>query len=138
MVRISEDEAKRLGLVSPKSNKPKRKKYNNTPCTYQGLKFDSIKERDYYLILLDKQKRGEIYDLKRQEAITIQPAFTDSRGKRQRPIVYKADFTYKEIVYEGAYIKHYIDVKGGNATKTAVYRLKKKLLAYKGYYIEEV
>lgn len=135
MVRISEEEALRLGLVSSKRNKPSKKsKYNNQKCKFNGLKFDSIKERDYYLLLLDKQKHGAVRDLKRQVKITIQPSFTLPNGKKVREIYYVADFTY--IDRRGGY--HIIDVKGGNATKTAVYKLKKKLLAYNGFYIEEV
>lgn len=143
MVRLSEDEAKRLGLVSSKRNKPsKRKKYNNTVCYYQGAKFDSKKELERYLILKDKEKRGEIFELKRQVKITIQPSFKTPDGKTVREIYYLADFVYLKPVYIcGVFseYKHVIeDVKGGNATKTAVYKLKKKLLAYKGFYIEEV
>lgn len=137
MVRITEAEAYRLG-ITPSLNKPKKRKYNNNPCNLNGLKFDSIKERDYYLVLLDRQKRGEIFNLTLQEPIEIQPAFTDDTGKKHKPIIYKADFTYIEVCKELGYIKHYIDVKGGKATQTAVYKLKKKLLAYKGIFIEEV
>lgn len=137
MVRITEAEAYRLG-ITPSLNKPKKRKYNNNPCNLNGLKFDSIKERDYYLVLLDRQKRGEIFNLTLQEPIEIQPAFTDETGKKHKPIIYKADFTYIEACKELGYIKHYIDVKGGKATQTAVYKLKKKLLAYKGIFIEEV
>lgn len=142
MVRISEEEAKRLGLVSTKRNKPsKKRKYNNQPCTFNGLKFDSIKERDEYIKLLDRQKRGEIQGLDRQVKITIQPKFKTPDGKTVREIYYVADFYYETIETVDGVMgvkRHYVDVKGGNATKTAVYKLKKKLLAYRGYYIEEV
>lgn len=143
MVRLTEDEAKRLGLVSSKRNKPsKRKKYNNTVCYYRGAKFDSKKELERYLILKDKEKRGEIFELKRQVKITIQPRFKTPDGKTVREVYYLADFVYLKPVYNAGVFseyKHIIeDVKGGNATKTAVYKLKKKLLAYKGFYIEEV
>lgn len=139
MVRITEAEAYRLG-ITPSLNKPKKRKYNNNPCNLNGLKFDSIKERDYYLVLLDRQKRGEIFNLTLQEPIEILPAFTDATGKKHKPIIYKADFTYcqREKTDSVFYKKHYIDVKGGKATQTAVYKLKKKLLAYKGIFIEEV
>ena len=135
MVRLSKEEARALGLT------PARSKYNNNKPSYydpdlkQKLTFDSNKELEYYLLLKDRQKRGEIYDLKRQEPIEIQPAFIDSQGVKYQAIIYKADFTYKEAAFQGNYIKHYIDVKG---YKTEIYKLKKKLLAYKGFYIEEV
>ena len=142
MVRISEEEAIRLGIVSKPQKKSKKRKYNNQPCEFNGEKFDSKKELDYYLILLDKQKRSELCDLKRQVKIVIQPAFKTPDGKTVREIYYVADFKYTSLTPDGAGaydIKtHYVDVKGGNATKTAVYKLKKKLLAYRGFYIEEV
>lgn len=140
MVRITEQEAFRLG-IAPSPNKPKKRKYNNNPCTLNGLRFDSVKERDYYLVLLDRQKRGEIFNLTLQEPIEILEAFTDARGVKHKPIIYKADFTYIEPVKDKdsiSYQKRYIDVKGGRATKTPVYLLKKKLLAYKGIFLEEV
>lgn len=141
MVRISEEEAERLGLASQTPKKTKQRKYKNEPCTFRGLKFDSIKERDYYIILLDKQKRGEIYELERQVKLLIQRAFETPDGKKIKEIYYVADFKYTTIEKVGDHTEvktHYIDVKGGEATKTAVYKLKKKLLAYRGFYIEEV
>ena len=146
MVRITEEEAKRLGLVSyTKQDQPvKDRKYHNQPCEYHGEKFDSQKELDYYLILLDRQKKSEICDLKRQVKLMIQPKFKTPDGKTIREIYYVADFKYTSIEVDKNnptkhIIKtHYVDVKGGNATKTATYILKKKLLAYRGFYIEEV
>lgn len=138
MVRLSKEEARALGLA------PKASKYNNDKPTYydpelkETLIFDSKKEFEYYLILKDRVKRGEIYDLKRQEPIEIQPAFMDPQGVKYQAIIYKADFAYKEIAHYKniyGYTQHYIDVKG---YKTEIYKLKKKLLAYRGYYIEEV
>lgn len=140
MVRISEEEAFRLG-IAPEPKKPKKKKYNNNLCEFKGLKFDSEKERDYYIYLKDREKKGKIFYLTLQEPIEILEAFTDSRGVKHKPIIYKADFTYIESVrYKNSisYVKRYIDVKGGKATQTAVYKLKKKLLAYKGIFLEEV
>lgn len=140
-MRISEEEYRaifagtrgdRLGIP------PKKSKYkNNKPEYYdpdlkQLIKFDSNKERDYYLILKDRAKRGEIRYLNRQYEIEIQPAFTDPQGNKIRAITYKADFYFYDKILKSWRI---IDVKG---FKTEVYKLKKKLLAYKGIYIEEV
>ena len=125
MVRISNKTAQRLGLVG-------KSKYNNSKVTYQGLTFDSKKEFEYYLILKDKEKRGLVFNLKRQVPLEIQPAFTDKSGVKHRAITYKADFVYTDRV--SGKVK-YIDVKG---FRTEVYKLKKKLLAYKGIIIEEV
>ena len=133
MTRISEAEYRALtGTPS------KRSKYNNNKPEYydpdlkETLKFDSNKERDYWLILKDRFKRQEITFLHRQSKIEIQPSFITPSGEKIQAITYKADFTYFD--YKDQRI-HYIDVKG---YKTDVYKLKKKLLAYKGIYIEEV
>lgn len=133
------------------SRKPQKKsKYQNKkasaidPDTKERIEFDSIKERDYFYLLKDREKRGEIYDIKMQVPITIQEGFTMPDGSKVRAITYKADFYYKErigrkivgdkIISDDIKV-HIVDVKG---YKTEVYKLKKKLLAYKGIYIEEV
>lgn len=132
-MRISEEEYRAL-IGTP----PKKSKYNNNKPEYydpdlkQLIKFDSNKERDYYLILKDRAKRGEIRHLQRQYTIEIQPAFTDPQGNKIKAITYKADFYFYDKILKSWRI---IDVKG---FKTEVYKLKKKLLAYKGIYIEEV
>lgn len=111
-------------------------KYHNQKIEYYDPKsketivFDSVKERDYYFILKDREKRGEITQLSRQVPFEIQPEFETPDGKKIRAILYYADFVY----YEKGRI-HIIDVKG---FRTEVYKLKKKLLAYQGFYIEEV
>ena len=119
-------------------------KYHNEKIKYKGETFDSRKEFDYYLILKDREKRGEIYGLERQKSIEIQPSFKTPDGETVRAITYIADFVYKERIgsrkvddkiISDDIIVHVVDVKG---YKTEIYKLKKKLLAYKGIYIEEV
>ena len=124
MVRISNKTAQELGLIG-------KSKYNNRKVTYQGLTFDSKKEFEYYLLLKDKEKRGLVFNIKRQVPLEIQPAFTDKSGVKHRAITYKADFVYTDRLTGTT---RYIDVKG---FKTEVYKLKKKLLAYKNIIIEE-
>lgn len=116
---------------------PGKSKYNNNKPTFydadlrETLTFDSNKELEYYLLLKNRQKRGEIKDLERQVSFEIQPGFTMPSGEKIRAITYRADFRYHDL--DG--IEHIVDVKG---YKTETYKLKKKLLAYKGIYIEEV
>lgn len=107
-------------------------KYHNEKITYQGETFDSKKEFEYYLLLKDREKRGEIIDLQRQVPIEIQPGFIMPDGKKIRPITYLADFVYTDAK---TLERKVIDVKG---FRTEVYNLKKKLLAYQGVFIEEV
>ena len=119
------------------SETPRPSKYHNVKSEYydpdlmESITFDSKKELEYYLILKDRQKRDEIDDLRRQVSITIQPSFT-YKGKTIRAITYRADFIY---IDKKDGLTHIIDVKG---LKTEIYKLKKKLLQYQGYEIEEV
>lgn len=129
-MRISEEEYR--ALVGGTPPKTKKSKYKNEKAEYKGLKFDSIGERDHYIELELRQRAGEIRDLKTQVSFEIQPAFTDSKGKRVRAITYKADFVYYDLKDKRTHIE---DFKG---FKTKEYLLKKKLLAYKGIEIEEV
>ena len=139
-MRMTEEEYRRI-FGTP----PKKSKYNNQKPEYydpdlkETLKFDSKKEFEYYLILKDREKRGEIRDLERQVSFTIQEAFTMPTGEKIKAITYKADFVYLEKKADPEialqYLRKIVDVKG---CKTEVYKLKKKLLAYRGIYIEEV
>ena len=144
MTRISEENyrsfikrQKKNGKAASIPEPPRPSKYHNKKSTYydpdlnESLAFDSLKELDYYFILKDRLKRGEITDLRRQVSIIIQPAF-DFNGKRIREITYRADFMY---IDKKDGLPHIIDVKG---MRTDVYKLKKKLLLYQGYEIEEV
>lgn len=146
-MRLTEEEYKELcsrmnkprevSLVDTSSG-PKESKYHNRKADYRDPKtgetitFDSEKERDYYLLLKDRERRGEIRYLNRQFEIEIQPAFTDIKGTKIRAIKYKADFYFYDRSLESWRV---IDVKG---YKTEIYKLKKKLLAYRGIIIEEV
>jgi len=132
-MRISEEDLRRIY-----GKPPKKAKYNNKkpeyydPALKETIKFDSEKERDYYLILKDRAKKGELKDIRRQVTIEIQPAFTAVTGERIQAINYKADFVYYDLK-DGR--EHIVDVKG---FKTEIYKLKYKLLLYKGIVIEEV
>jgi hypothetical protein len=146
-MRLTEEEYKELcsRMNKPRevsladtSSGPKESKYHNRKADYRDPKtgetitFDSEKERDYYLLLKDRERRGEIRHLNRQYEIEIQPAFTDKKGTKIRAIKYKADFYFYDRSLKSWRV---IDVKG---FKTEIYKLKKKLLAYKGIIIEEV
>ena len=89
-------------------------KYNNVKQVVDGFKFDSKKESIRYLELREKQKHGIILFLKMQV-----PYLIEINGVKV--CKYIADFVYYKhgsgIIVE--------DVKG---VKTAIYRLKKKLM----------
>lgn len=104
---------------------PKQKnKYRNVKVEWGNIKFDSKKERDYYLYLLDRQSKGEIKNLQRQVKYTLIPKFQIGNIK-ERETSYIADFVYEESNEEII-----VDVKSPVTRKDKVYRLKKKLFEY--------
>ena len=135
MAKSLRESAEKSAQETPKPNR----KYHNTPTEKIGadgqkLRFDSRAEARRYEELMLLLKAGEIRDLRLQQEFTLIEAYTTIDGKRVRAERYKADFTYwrgKEFVVE--------DVKGGNATKTKVYAVKKKQMLEKyGITITEV
>lgn len=115
------------------------RKYNNTPTDRQGaegvkIRFDSKAEARRYDELMLLLKAGKIRDLKLQPQYTLQEAYTTPEGKRVQAIRYQADFSYESD--SGLMVE---DVKGGKATKTRVYSIKRKLMLEKyGISISEI
>lgn len=105
--------------------------------------FHSKKELRRYEELLLLEKAGQIKNLRREVKYTLIPSQRETIWKNGKPrqgkviereASYIADFVYEE---NGQTVVE--DVKGGYATKTPVYRLKKKLLLYvHGIRIREV
>lgn len=110
----------------------KPNKYKNQPITIDGHKFPSKREADRYSQLSLLEKAGIIHDLKLQEPFILQERFQHPiTGETIRAIKYIADFTYTDD--RGNF--HIEDTKGFH---TEVYELKKKLMLYRGWVIEEV
>ena len=108
-------------------------KYKNQKIIVDNILFDSKKEANYYTKLKILKDAGKISGLRLQEKFVLQPSFK-LNGKTYRAITYVADFVYKDD--KGM---HVVDVKSEATRKDKVYRLKKKMLAYKfGIEIEEV
>ena len=84
----------------------KRRKYGNTKCNFQGIFFDSKKERDRYIVLKEAQDKGVISQLELQPAFELIPKITEKVVEHlktkdkvvekfiQHPITYVADFAY--------------------------------------------
>lgn len=121
---------------------PKRK-YNNEPTDRllpngECIKFGSKKEANYYDQLVTMRAAGIVRKIRLQEEFLLKPAYTDGdTGERFQSVKYLADFTF-ERMEDGKWVRHIIDTKGGRATKTPTYRLKRKLMAEQGHIIEEV
>ena len=93
----------------------KRSKYGNKKCTYKGIKFDSLIERDRYIFLKDAEDNGVIEDLKCQVPFEL-------HVNNKLVCKYISDFTYYKRMNSEFVVE---DVKG---VVTAVFRLKKKLM----------
>lgn len=119
------------------------KKYHNKRVEYNGLMFDSLKEKRRYCELLLLQKRGIISDLRLQVPFELIPAIYEDSEKQlktktkiisrcvQRAVSYVADFVYTS---DGQTIVE--DTKG---FRTKEYELKKKMMrAFLGITIKEV
>lgn len=102
----------------------KKNKYKNKKVIYNGIKFDSIKEKNRYMQLLYLEKAGLIKDIKLQYEFELQPAFILNK-KKIRKITYIADFYYYDNNLNDYVVE---DVKG---IRTDVYKLKKKMFEYK-------
>lgn len=128
-MRISNETYKKLvgNSIDVKQNK-----YKNKKVIYDGIKFDSKKEMAFYVKLKLLEEKGIIKDLELQKSFELQPSFK-LNGKTYKKITYRADFSYVSIEDNKM---HIVDTKG---FRTEVYKLKKKMFAYKyGIEIEEI
>lgn len=128
-------------------NRQQYSKYNAARIEFEGGKFDSRKELRFYLYLKDLEKEKIIKDIKRQVKFELQEKFKYG-NKTIRSINYIADFTcivldvdrFKSAIgCNNEEIKEnqtvILDTKG---YKTEVYKIKYKLMLYRGYKIFEI
>lgn len=121
-------------------------KYKNKVCYYEGLKFDSEYERDYWIFLKGREAAGEISDLRRQVPYELIPAVWGERlvhlktkDKRVQVCLQKATNYYADFVYVEDGMEVVVDAKSEYTRTLSDYRLKKKMmLAFKGISITEV
>ena len=112
-------------------------KWHNKPVIYDGIKFDSTKEGNYYLYLKQLQENGVISNLQMQVSYEVIPPVyideikhlktKDKTVKRciQKAAHYRADFVY---VVTATGEKEVVDVKGKTAPLTEGFKLKQKLM----------
>lgn len=106
-------------------------KYNNRIIWYQGIKFDSQKERDRYIELEFLQRAGKIRDLQLQVKYELIPAQYENGKCVERACVYYADFDYYERRGDNSFTHIVEDVKGYRDPKSAAYAkfvIKRKLM----------
>lgn len=126
--------AKRLfnrGFTAPK----KDNKYKNEKVEFDGIKFDSKRERDRYMVLKDAERRGLISGLKCQPIFELMPAIYHDEVKHlktkdkiikrcdQLAITYRGDFQYMK---DGQLVVE--DVKGSAFMVTEVFKIKEKMM----------
>lgn len=104
-------------------------KYGNEKVFSHGRHFDSKKEAQRYFELLLMHRAGLISEPRCQIPFNIYAC------NGERVAKYVADFEYVDLK-TGETRRE--DVKGGEATKTRLYRLKIKLLRAQGIVITEV
>lgn len=97
-------------------------KYKNKRTTYDGIKFDSIKERDYYIVLKEREKKGEIVVLKHQSKFELIP-----KQDGERAVNYIADFDYFDCQLNQRIV---VDVKSKVTKELSTYIIKRKLMLF--------
>ena len=102
----------------------KSNKYGAQKTTMYGHTFDSRREAEYYLELLDLKRRGIVTDIKLQPSFELLEGFVDNAGYKQLPITYTPDFLVR---YADGHTE-VVEVKG---MKTRDYILRKKLFLHK-------
>ena len=95
-------------------------KYGNKKTVVDGIVFDSKREAARYGQLRLLEKSGQIDTLTLQPKFTLIPSQRNADGKAERPVVYIADFMYRE---NGEFI-----VEDSKGFKTPDYVIKRKLL----------
>ena len=128
-----------LGQTAGKVEKPG--KYHSRKCAVtlpesgKQITFDSEREARRFGELRMLLRCGQIQDLRLQVNFTLQEGYTTADGERVRPIVYRADFTYRERTGDG-WCPVVEDVKG---VRTKEYNMKRKMMLEKfGVDIREV
>ena len=115
------------GTPSVQPEKPKTgkaSKYLNVKCEYDGHKFDSLKERDYYITLQVYKRYGEVINIELQPQFPYTITYsnpTDPDKTMIQHVKYIADF---KVDYADGHTA-IIDCKG---IKTNVYLRKKKII----------
>ena len=121
------------GFIVPK----KGNKYKNEKVEFDGIKFDSKRERDRYMVLKDAERRGVISELKCQPKFTLIPAQYHEEEKQLKTkvkMVKKCDFL--AITYTGdfQYVKDgkvvVEDIKINPKVIPKEFKIKEKMMYY--------
>ena len=97
-------------------------KYKSKKTVVDGIEFDSKKEAEVWLILKQKEKLGEIENLRRQEKYLLTP-----KQDGERAMHYISDFSYYDRAKDKEVV---VDVKSDFTRKLAIYIAKRKLMLW--------
>ena len=100
----------------------KKSKYKNIKASYDGVKFDSLLEKNRYIVLKNLQKQGLIHSLELQPVFLLQDSFKVLKNNKKttiRKLTYIADFSYIE--------NNKFIVEDSKGFETDIYKLKRKM-----------
>lgn len=118
----------------------KGNKYGNKKVEYNGLKFDSKKEKDRYIFLKEQEKLGNIQDLQLQVKYELIPAIKEEYVEHlktkdrvrtrtvQLAITYTCDFQYYK---NGELITEDVKASPKSASLDKSFILKEKIFRWK-------
>ena len=106
---------------------PKKNKYHAKKTESNGIVFDSKFESDRWKELCIMEQSGKISNLQRQVRFILQDGFINNVGEKVRSISYIADAYYYDVKKK----KWVVEDAKSPATRTEVYKIKKKLFQAK-------
>lgn len=118
-----------LGMTADENGilRKKPSKYKNKKCEYNGIVFDSKKEKDRYCALVELQEKRKIKELQYHKKFELIPHINTTEGM-VLAVKYECDFFY----YDNA-LNNYVveDTKCEFTKKLSDYVIKKKLMIAK-------
>jgi hypothetical protein len=112
--------------------KKRENKYKAERVTVDGITFDSKREASRWLFLKDRERAGEIKDLKRQVRVPLLGRYDKLRTRKGYDMRITIDFSYIE---ESTGARVYEDAKG---VPTRDYEVRRAVAVAQGIHIVEV
>lgn len=127
---ISAAEARKLLSASKGAGKGRVR--GTKRLVVQGLSFDSVRESQRWLLLRDREKRGEITQLTRQDVFLLEGRDGPILTPTGRQMIYKSDFQY----FDNISLRWVVEDAKGFMTEKAAMKL--AIMAAQGVKVELV